>query len=155
MKILHTVGRGSDLRTTPSTSRYYVEFYTQPWYNRVHQWAYHHLYDNVVHKVPGYKVIEKVMDAHLDRKAFKAGPVKVFRTGEEGYTLEPGMGLPWFAERDCQCYFLSQRGRVDLGRVNLTYEQYLKIRGKTWQRIDDREEALRASQQQREELPPS
>lgn len=76
-------------------------------------------------------------------------------TGAENRTFQPA-GWPkarlrdrivgWEYQQDLRCYELSLHGRKDVKSVclDLTDEQYLKLRSKTMKRLDEREDERRA-----------
>ena len=71
----------------------------------------YHWYDMRVYKVPGFKTVERWL---LNWKEHR----------------HPGeICIPWSAEQDCRCYFLSEKKRKILLFLDVTEEQYDNLKG--------------------------
>jgi hypothetical protein len=98
--------RGFELYTLHSrtTITYHVQLYKQPvlrlWIASAYHW-----YDMHIEKLPGVKLIDKLISNRRLKKDF------------EFY-------IPTWADRDIRCYHLMHKGRVDIINFEVTKEQY-------------------------------
>jgi len=110
MKYGWSRSRGFSLRDVENKWSYHLTLWRQPW----HRWLIfkiYHWYDMRVYKMPGFKVIENWLLYWKGRRY-------------------PGeICLPWSAEQDCRCYFLSEKQRKVLLNLELTKEQYDGLKG--------------------------
>jgi hypothetical protein len=114
MRLYTSLGEVHSIRKTPKEIRYYIEVYTQPLLDRLHYKAYH-WYDMHIFRIPGMR--------KLERGLYEARCWWRARHGKETILV-----MPWFASQDCHCYELSIKNRVTLVTLDLTYEQYVKVR---------------------------
>jgi hypothetical protein len=96
-----TYHRGSDQRT------YHLDVWEQP----LRRWLVaqiYHWYDMRIHKVPGFKLLERFL--------------------EWRYKGDPMLYLPLGAEQDCKCFYLTEKGRTVLASFEITKE----LRDQIW-----------------------
>jgi hypothetical protein len=86
-------------------NRYQVELWIQPWPRRVIAAAYH-WYDMRIFKVPGFHLLERWLESR--------------HHGDDLY-------IPLSAEQDCRCYYLSQRDKTVVARLDIDEDTYNKM----------------------------
>lgn len=97
---------GLSARDRSEPTRYYVTFYEQPLLPWVISRLYH-WYDMRVYLLPGFTLLERLL--------------KRLQGGDEWY-------VPLSARQDIRCYHLERRKRTELVTVEVTQEQYEKMK---------------------------
>lgn len=114
MRLYTSLGEIHSIRKTPKEKSYYIEVYTQPFWDRLHYKVYH-WYDMHLFRIPGMRKFERALyEAKCRWQQWR---------GNDTF-----LEMPWFAAQDCHCYELSRKNRKDLVRLDLTEEQYFTLR---------------------------
>lgn len=111
----------STVRRTPESRGYYVELFQQPRWNRLIGVIYH-WYNMKVHKVPGFKVLEKFLEWRSLRKLKPKTPMEWFKNY-----------LPLGVRQDLRGYELGEKNLVILARFDVDAETYQRLGGKLYE----------------------
>lgn len=104
--------RGFSLSTrfhlTAANDTYWLEIWEQP----MHRWLIaeiYHWYDMRIYKVPGFRALERLLE----------------RRHEDDL-----LHIPLGASQDCRCYELSIKKKKSLASIEISREQYERIKKK-------------------------